>query len=118
MTDRARAEKTRDAYLRRVYGITLDEYRAIVKAQGGRCPVCRKPLHGISCPVDHSHKTGEIRGVTCLHCNHRVIGRHTDWQLLARAAEYLASPPARRAIGSRRVPKRRRKRKKTSRPVA
>ena len=53
-----RAEHARDLTLRRVYGITLAEYKEILAAQGHRCPVCLKALSGISSPVDHDHKTG------------------------------------------------------------
>lgn len=97
-------EHTRDLALRRTYGITLEEYKAILAAQGHRCPICLKPLEGISNPVDHDHKTGVVRGVTCMYCNHRVIGRHRDWELIQRMAMYLKENPARRAIGHRQVP--------------
>lgn len=53
-----KTERTRDLALRRTFGITLEEYKSILAAQGHTCPVCLKPLSGISNPVDHSHKTG------------------------------------------------------------
>jgi len=41
--------------------------------------------------VDHNHKTGEIRGLLCYRDNKFVIGRHTDPEVLERAAAYLRS---------------------------
>lgn len=107
-------EHQRDLYLRRTYNIDLSEYKAILAAQGHKCPVCEKPLSGLSNPVDHDHVTGVVRGVTCTYCNHRVIGRHRDWAVLHRAAMYLKDNPARRVTGSRTVPKKKPK-KRTSR---
>lgn len=107
-------ERARDAYLRRVYGISLEEYKAVLAAQGHKCPVCLKPLSGISNPVDHDHFTGILRSVCCTYCNRRVIGQHRDWKKIQRLADYLRNPPAIRVIGRRQVPKKKpRKRRKS-----
>ena len=39
--------------------------------------------------VDHNHITGEIRGLLCDYCNHRLVGRHRDGQLLRKIADYV-----------------------------
>lgn len=39
--------------------------------------------------VDHDHVSGVIRGLLCAYCNHRVIGRHRDGDLLRRMADYV-----------------------------
>lgn len=69
--------------LQRVYGLSLAEYEAMERAQGGVCAICRK---GTSyrrkdgspgrLAVDHDHNTGRIRGLLCDQCN-RMIG-HLD----------------------------------------
>lgn len=101
----------RDRYLRRVYGITEDEFEALVADAGNRCPVCLKPFTKTPV-VDHDHKTGVVRGVLCVACNYRVIGRHRDHAVFGRASEYLRRPPATRVLGGERtVPKK-------SRPVS
>lgn len=102
-------EHTRDLALRRTYGITLAEYRQILAAQGGQCPVCRKPLQGWSNPVDHDHKTSIVRGILCTYCNRRRVGQQTDWELAQRIADYLKHHPAHRVVGPRRVPPKKRK---------
>ena len=111
-----KAEHARDLYLRRVYNITLAEYRQILEIQGGKCPVCEKELSGISHPVDHDHKTGVVRGILCTYCNQRVIGRHRLWEVFHRAAKYLKDNPARRVVGSRQVPPKKRKRRSSANP--
>lgn len=84
--DRARA-----AHLRRKYGITLEQYDQLLSQQDGRCAVCTRPAEAFTTrlAVDHNHVTGEIRGLLCTHCNHRLIGRHRDAALLRRMADYV-----------------------------
>lgn len=104
------ALSTRDAYLRRTYDITEDEFDSLVEDADGRCPICLKPF--ASTPVvDHDHRTKVVRGVLCTHCNYRVVGRHRDPGVFERAARYLADPPAVRVLGEeRRTPTKRRSR--------
>lgn len=84
-------DKARAGHLRRTYGITPEQYEELLARQEGRCAVCLKSAdkEGTNLAVDHNHKTGEIRGLLCRYCNHRVIGRHTDADLLRRMADYL-----------------------------
>lgn len=111
-------ERARDLYLQRTYGIDLSEYKAIVAAQGHKCPICDKPLEGISNPVDHDHVSKIIRGVLHNFCNHRVLGRLRFWETAYRMYRYLKDPPARRVVGSRQVPvKKKAKRKPRAKPV-
>ena len=86
----------RDKYLRKTYGITEKQYRTLLKAQGGRCAICRrKPPKGKSLSVDHRHFGDyHVRGLACFHCNRFIIGRNRDSRLLLRAAAYLDRPPA------------------------
>lgn len=114
----ATAEHARDLALRRTFGITLAEYKLILAAQGGRCPVCLKELSGISNPVDHDHKTGIVRGVLCTYCNRRRVAQHNDWQLVDRMSKYLKDHPARRVVGSRQVPPKKPKRRSSGRTPA
>lgn len=115
MTTLSQQEHRRDLYLRRTFGITLVEYRNIIRAQRGLCYVCEKKLVGISHPVDHDHASGLIRGVLCTYCNRRRIGQHRDWKIVQRMADYLRHPPAEKVIGHRAVPKQKPKpRKKKS----
>lgn len=111
------AERKRDLYLRRTYSITLSEYQSILEAQGGLCCICNKELTGISNAVDHDHKTGIVRGILCAYCNHWNLGRHTDWELVQRMADYLREPPAVRVLGQRATPKKSPRKRRASKTV-
>lgn len=80
--------------LKRVYGITLDQYMSLLTNQGGCCAVCRRDhkMFNRRLSVDHNHETGEIRGLLCLLCNYRLVGRHKQGVLLRSAADYLDKP--------------------------
>lgn len=84
-------ERRRHNHLLRTYGITLDQYNSLLKEQGGGCAICGKTpeAEGKSLAVDHNHETREIRGVLCSYCNHRRVGRHKDWTILQKMADYL-----------------------------
>jgi hypothetical protein len=108
-------EKARDAYLRRTYGITLDEYKRILAVQEGECFACgyipgpgKRALN-----VDHDHKTGLVRGLLCGQCN-RALGliKRDSPEILERLAVFVALPPAGSVVGRREVPKRKPKRRK------
>lgn len=52
--------------IKRQYGVTEIEYRALFFAQGGACYVCRKAKGRTRrLGVDHNHITGEVRGLLC-----------------------------------------------------
>jgi len=69
------------------YGMTRDEFEAMLELQGGRCPICGDiPVIFV---VDHDHRTGAIRGLLCGPCN-RALGHLQDRPgLCLAAAEYL-----------------------------
>ena len=83
---RERNGGARDYHLMRRYGITADQFDAMVEAQGGVCALCRarKPEH-----VDHDHLTGAVRGVLCSCCNQGLGNFRDDAATLRLAADYL-----------------------------
>jgi hypothetical protein len=83
----------RKVHLKRTYGITPEEYTALLLSQNGRCAICRADGPGRGhqnfC-VDHDHQTGEVRGLLCHKCN-RAIGLLGDAPETVQAAyEYLS----------------------------
>lgn len=97
-----------NATLLRKYGITRDEYDAILAYQEGRCAICQRAPRakdpGLA--VDHHHRTGQVRGLLCARCNHMLLGWFgEDADAYDRAAQYLMGPPpAEYVIGYRTVP--------------
>lgn len=102
MSDEERNRRERDRRFRSKYGITLEEYEERYEAQGGLCAICRrpqaaprkKPGKAVRRPaprlaVDHNHDTGQVRGLLCANCNHKLIGRWKDPAVLRAAADYL-----------------------------
>jgi hypothetical protein len=74
--------------LTRRYGIGDDEVAAMMEAQAGLCPICRRPM-GTKPHVDHNHATGEVRGLLCFTCNVGLGNFGDDVERLERAAAYL-----------------------------
>lgn len=50
---------------RRRYGLSQEEFIAMLVKQGGHCALCVGP----AVCVDHSHITGKVRGLLCFPCN-------------------------------------------------
>lgn len=68
-------DKQREARFLRTYGITVEEYDRRFIEQGGVCARCRcQPQMTLRLAVDHSHETGEVRGLLCGPCN-TYLGR-------------------------------------------
>jgi hypothetical protein len=85
-----RKRKMRDLYYRRTFGISADDFDAMLEAQGGCCAICGcRPEREASLHVDHDHATGQIRGIVCLNCNQGLGKFGDDPAVLERAAAYL-----------------------------
>ena len=84
--------QARAAHLMRKFGLTLEEYDAMLEAQGGGCFICgRPPREDISLHVDHDHSTGRVRGILCFSCNNALADFQDDPSLLRKAACYVTS---------------------------
>lgn len=59
--------------IKSAYGLTEEQYNAMLEAQGGGCALCdAKPARNrraATLNVDHDHATGRIRGLLCMACN-------------------------------------------------
>ena len=83
----------------KLYGITQEDYDALLEKQHGVCAICHKPskpggkrsasrLH-----VDHDHETGRVRGLLCNRCNLGIGHLHDSPVLLLSALKYLNGTP-------------------------
>lgn len=76
------------------YQLTVEEFNALILKQQGRCAICGCTDTGNPkyFPfVDHCHKTGRVRGLLCINCNHVLGKMMDDPERLRRAAAYLES---------------------------
>ena len=56
--------------IRKLYGLTREQYEEKLKAQGNRCAICQRVL---SKPhLDHDHTTNQLRDALCNNCNAAV----------------------------------------------
>ena len=81
-----------NADLKRLYGISVVEYDALLAKQGGVCAICRKHSKRRLC-VDHCHLTGTVRGLLCDRCNLGLGYLKEDQASLVAALAYLGALP-------------------------
>lgn len=82
----------RRAFVRRKYGISLEQYDSMFTSQGGCCAVCGRPetyKNRSNLAVDHDHMTGEVRSLLDHRCNTVMGMMGDDPDLLEAAAAYL-----------------------------
>jgi len=86
-----RKESNRRSKIKRLYLITIDEYLAVLKSQGGTCAICHSADPGGrgSFAVDHCHKTNTFRGLLCHKCNVMLGLSEDKVKTLRNAAHYL-----------------------------
>jgi hypothetical protein len=77
----------RDKHRARRYGLTLQDYRAILERQGNACGICKAPAKPLC--VDHCHASGKVRGFLCRGCNLGLGNYHDDPARMRAAAAYL-----------------------------
>jgi Recombination endonuclease VII len=92
---RSWAKKLSDFWRRlaRFYGISREQYEALLAQQGGVCGICRKPPQEPLC-VDHSHTTGRVRGLLCRKCNTALGSFDDDVSVMAAGIAYLRKAAA------------------------
>lgn len=96
-TPEGRANQRR-VQLKRKYGITQEQYEAILALQGGGCAICETKDSGARrFSIDHDHTCcpGKItcgkciRGLLCHNCNTSLGGFRDEIELLDKAIKYL-----------------------------
>ncbi len=90
-------------HLMKAYGLTVEQYDAMLLQTGGVCPCCngkidsRSPL--TKPHVDHDHETGDVRGIICGSCNMGLGNFKDSSERLRLAATYLDNRKARQTGG-------------------
>jgi hypothetical protein len=87
-------ERVRAGWIRRRYGITLEQWGAMLISQSGLCAVCEDQLRDPHIDHDHACCPGKkacgkcVRGLLCFRCN-VLLGVTTTPDVLLRAIDYL-----------------------------
>ena len=87
----------RDVVIRNQYGITLEQYNNMLKAQNYSCAICGEEdeVEGRRLAIDHCHTTGQVRGLLCGKCNRGLGLFYDNEDLLQKAIQYLKNALAR-----------------------
>lgn len=87
----------KDYKLRMLYGMTLEEFDARLRAQDFKCEICSEDIQRGErnskgkdvARVDHCHTTGKARGIICHQCNVLLGNAKDSRELLRNAERYL-----------------------------
>lgn len=83
-------DELRDKFLKRAYGITLEEKMRLSSEQKNQCRICQKSFENPKdMHVDHSHETKKVRGILCGKCNCGLGMFNDSPALLDKAKAYL-----------------------------
>lgn len=79
-------------HIRRKYNLSLQEYNALLLNQNNKCKICERDFKSLAkwnnACVDHSHKTGKVRGILCRQCN-LTLAYIENFEIWEKAQNYL-----------------------------
>lgn len=85
-----RARRSRhNSHIKKTYGISIDDYDKIFKAQKGKCAICKGGTSKNFLAVDHNHKNNNVRGLLCARCNSALARFMDRIENVRSAARYL-----------------------------
>lgn len=83
----------RSTFLKRKYGISVEDYDRMTQERNGLCDICGRPPRAKKLHVDHDHDTGKVRGLLCFTCNTRLV--FIEEGLHMKALKYLEKAKSR-----------------------
>ena len=90
-------DKGRWYFIKKKYGLTKEQWYAILDAQGGVCYICQRDQKSAQgrkrakyFSVDHCHATGRVRGLLCNNCNSNILPPfEKEYAMALRVHDYL-----------------------------
>lgn len=84
-------DAVKDSRLKSQFGITLQDYKNLLKEQEGRCAICGRQEDEFdrALSVDHCHESGNVRGFLCSSCNTGLGQFQDSITNLKKAIQYL-----------------------------
>jgi len=77
------------ARIKKLYGLTKDEYMKLVDAQLSACAICETyEANHFKLHIDHCHKTNKVRGLLCGTCNQGIGLLKHNVEILRKATLY------------------------------
>ena len=88
--EKLRKQKRKET-LKKIYGITLNDYNEMFSNQSGCCAICGKhqSQENKALSVDHNHLTGEVRKLLCCKCNFLVGKIESNIDIIDNIFSYL-----------------------------
>lgn len=87
-------------WVKKVLGVSLDQFNAIQLRAGGHCELCGRSEQTTSkngnqfrLALDHDHVSGIARGMLCRPCNTALGCASDNPELLRKMAAYIENPP-------------------------
>lgn len=79
------------ARLKKLYNLSVDEYKEMYEEAGGCCQVCGVEESKLNkrLAVDHCHTTGKVRGLLCSKCNTALGQLDDDLNKISALYSYL-----------------------------
>jgi hypothetical protein len=83
-------ETYRKYKLKKEFGITIDDYDAMLIKQNNCCSICHNKFKSNKdTHIDHNHTTMKVRGLLCGNCNRGIGYLRDDINILKEAIKYL-----------------------------
>ena len=90
-------ESVLETDMKRRYGVSFDQYAAMLESQNGVCAICGQSDCEVDnrngkfrrLAIDHCHDSGKVRGLLCSKCNKALGGFRDSVYLLEAAIAYL-----------------------------
>lgn len=84
----------RKSWLKRKYGMAVEDYEKMFQKQNGRCAICGSENSGgkhssETFMVDHCHKSEKVRGLLCNRCNLAIGVLSDDTWLIEKILQYV-----------------------------
>lgn len=81
------AEISRRSYLKKKWGMTVEEFNELRNFQQGLCAICK--INADILHIDHNHKTGKIRSLLCNNCNRGIGHLKESIEIMLAAINYI-----------------------------
>lgn len=75
--------------IKKIYGITQDDFIQMQKEQNFKCSICDTNLTQKNTHIDHCHKTNKVRSLLCSRCNQAIGLLDENIEKLEKTIKYL-----------------------------